>query len=994
MRTRILGLSLVLTACGGGHPAPPLAPKPVAAPPATSTSATPATTSTLPKGKTLLHPLVSWSWVANDALELEKDLTLYVGASGARWLVRMTKAPTPEDPDAEKPVLEGATTFAPEALVAVRRRGKGLLLVGESGATYPVDGPLAALGTRRKPNEAMRSVAVGKAAMIGVTEDGRALRSLDDGNTWSSITLPPSQTIPLAVAGSVEGEVGLLAAPGRLLGSFDDGASFQPLKTSGLAAVELSVGADHHVWVSTMSPGGGKLGDGLTYLSERRARLTAAGLELGKSAPSRLARPAPDGEDDLGFADAVRAGTAAWTGLRYLELRTTADEASLRHAVVVDNGKVSSLPAIPGTEACEIPTVAAEGSFVVAVCVRVDHATVFRSADAGKTFTADGVFGFGDRPLRAWVTANGSMLLDGACLKPGMPDCGEGMLVKPAGQKAWSNAKLPPGRKISALAANDERVVTVASDDDSLLHLLVSKDGGRTFADALVPDLPEGRPAYDLPDLALDGTQIVAVGDGHRFYSADDGKTFEVTPLPFDPTWISFGGAHGLATAGLGQAWETRDHGKTWGPVQLPPGSGGGGTMPVACSALGCILGDLAIREGWEEPPPSPPEAPSAAVVATHAPLLSCASSGEAVEIGEASRPEIEPTADVAWMTTTEIDGALEVLVQPKKGKLQHVPLLPKAKALSGTRRVQSADGVLVVRAPRNAPEGKKLVDVELAWWVAATGKVHRATVPAAAPPLGKFGTPSGLATFVPGWGALLHGSHKDAASFLAKENGAVAELTLPKEFPSLPRWFGRRKGTTTTLFGVGNTYRRERVIAFVELPDAGTSRVWTWSAWPRMGGRVQAEVSFAADRAIVAWPGTPELAARTFSLAFGDVDPPEPTSLPTAKELLKPCTASSGPRFELPFVNGARTPLIVEHEKSKMYHATSAVVGRGTKADACLVSTLAATNDSNWTLLGSDGAHGFTHVRGKKRVLLPITCQKSDEKLPARFELMPGFKP
>jgi len=201
----------------------------------------------------------------------------------------MTKAPTPEDPDAEKPVLEGATTFAPEALVAVRRRGKGLLLVGESGATYPVDGPLAALGTRRKPNEAMRSVAVGKAAMIGVTEDGRALHSLDDGNTWSSITLPPSQTIPLAVAGSVEGEVGLLAAPGRLLGSFDDGASFQPLKTSGLAAVELSVGADHHVWVSTMSPGGGKLGDGLTYLSERRARLTAAGLELGKSAPSRLA---------------------------------------------------------------------------------------------------------------------------------------------------------------------------------------------------------------------------------------------------------------------------------------------------------------------------------------------------------------------------------------------------------------------------------------------------------------------------------------------------------------------------------------------------------------------------------------------------------------------------------------------------------------------------------------------------------------------------------
>src|SRR5258708_27635561 len=113
--------------------------------------------------------------------KLPGGATLYGGRGGERWLDLHGSA-TPKH----------AATFAPEAIVGIARNGdKELLFLGSSGAIYPTSEPLGAFGVTRKPPAKVRSVSLGKTAILGAAGDALH-RSVDFGTTWNKIDLGAS----------------------------------------------------------------------------------------------------------------------------------------------------------------------------------------------------------------------------------------------------------------------------------------------------------------------------------------------------------------------------------------------------------------------------------------------------------------------------------------------------------------------------------------------------------------------------------------------------------------------------------------------------------------------------------------------------------------------------------------------------------------------------------------------------------------------------------
>ncbi|MBI2392530.1 MAG: hypothetical protein HYV09_23295 [Deltaproteobacteria bacterium] len=1020
-------------ACASGtvaqkKPGPAPAPSLSAAP-----SAAAGSTATIGRGRTRLHPLISGSWVARDALPLSNDATLYVGASGQRWTVRMKPAPTADDPEAKEPVLQGASSMAPEALIAARKTAQGLLLVGESGATYPVKAALDDLSERRLPPEPLRAVAAGKNALLGITRDDRMLRSIDGGASWTKVGLPPSSAVPLLVAASAEAEAMVLAAPGRVLASFDDGATFATIRRADdFVPITASPASDGHVWARSVTVGG-KINDGLTGVLSAWSRLSrgpdgAPVVSRVVESPPAFDRPLPTGEDSLGLGDAVRNGTAAWSGLRYLELHPAHDDSGLFHAVSIEQGVVTHLPPIAATNDCDMVGLAADGAFVVAECVRDDTVTLLRSSDGAKTFVADAKLGWGDRmPRHLWVSAKGTVILDGVCAKPGAPSCGDGLFVRPAGEKSFVASKLGPlgaQRRVSALTIGSDglRVVAATSDEEAgTTELSVSKDGGKTWAHKRLPTV-EDFGFNDVTDVSLDektGSIVLLanLAPPHRLLTKDEGATWDVKELPIVAEWISLAGARGLATAAdaPGRGWETLDQGATWGEVTLPIAAGGGGTLPVACSELGCILGDVAIREGWElasasdvKPPrPSAPANPLA-----HRPLLECVAAGDEIPLGDATRPEIAPSARYAWATVTEsATGEVDVVAWPHGAKApQRVSLLDAPKVPSAIRRLSSGDGALVVRVAREAPAGKKSVDAEIAWWVPATGKTRRVVLPAAAMPVGKWGSaPAGMATIVPGFGVVARLPLKDELAPLRvlRDDGSVTQVPTPIGFPGVSRLWARRAGARTLYFGPApDSSLGERDVAFALRGDAGDLSTWTWGLWPRLTDRVRVEVGWASHALVLSWPGTETIAPRAWVLPLDGAsatmpEPPEPIALPPAPEVAVAKACAKGkevPRLELPWVRGERTPLLIKHGKRTQWHATVGTVVQGTtSADLCRVGLLAGTastaNPTEWTVLPADGSTPMLFARsGKTHVLQPLSCAPSTTPLPSSLSYAPGF--
>lgn len=1015
----VLGTMLLTVACAGakGPITPPL--KPTASASASAKGAGGAT-APIVAGRAKLTPLISEGWQAHDAIDLGEGKTLYVGSSGQRWLVVEQKAPLPDDPDNTRPVLTGAPSMAPEDLVAVRKRSDGsFLFVGASGATYSAPSALADLTSRRLPPEPLRAVAAGRDSILGVTHRDTLLRSIDGGTTFAPVTVK-SDAIPTQLVANPKGEALAFFAPGRMFASFDDGASFRTLPNDGFGAASIFAAGNGTLFargyaVSPTKP------PGLAALASAAAVLARTGdgaptFERSKGGLSLVSRPMAD-EDRLELAEGVRNGHAVFDGLRYLEVRPSTD-GELLHAVTLEKGAITQHPPVAATKGCELAHVSSAAGIVEMLCTKFietkkgdrEQLQLFKSSDFGKTFAADGVLETGEGQKRVFLGAAGHQLVLGACLQAQCSD--EPLLVRPAGTKAFVAAKLPKGHHLSTTApirvGSTDRVYAIAThDEEAGMFLLASKDAGRTFT---AKPFPHSDDYYldEVQEIAIDEkTGIVSVfsaGDPTmRVTTKDDGATWDVKELSIGAEWMAIVGARGLATSGnLG--YETLDFGATWGVVPLPPTSSIGGTLPIACSEQGCMLGDVALREGWElataadlKPPP-PKE--SAKPKPEHLPLVECKSDGAEIELGAASEPMVEPSPNVAFASVVEDPkGGLDVVTWPRGGKtVARTALLPVSKEPMATKRLTSSDGVVVLRTPRGG-DAKAVTDVELAWWVASTGKVHRATLAKAGTPAGKWGNVNATATIVPGYGVYVRvAGGTDATTHLARETGAVSKVTLPATFPSLQRMFARRIGTQTMFVGTPTESNTgERMLAFALLSDKSEVKTFTWGLWPRIA-RGRTELGFSSEQVVLTWPGSSEIAPRHFALAINNAgpEPPEPTTIPLAKNLTVCDAKATGSRVELPWTNGSRTPIVIKHGTRTLFHATNTTIVRSGKTPcaSALGAGVPGSAGTEWTVLDADGARGFLFSRTKTHAVVPLTCARSTGPLPTTFNSARGFAP
>jgi hypothetical protein len=989
MRLRVALTSCLVVACTAQrHTELPPKRTAVAAAPSTSTSASIGGAASVPKGSRAKYvPLVSDSWQASDTMVVDNG-TLYVGSAGQRWLVRAEKAPLPDDPDHERYVLTGAGSMAPEALLYVRKRGNGFVFVGETGSVYSAKGPLEDFTAVRSPPEPLRSVAMGRDALVGITRRDALLRSSDDGASFANVKGPPS---PLTIVANPKGELLMYSAPGRVVASVDDGLSFKPTDTLGIGPLTFLRAADGTLSVRGTAISATKP-PGLAGFSTAYASLRSGVLERVKFAPSSVSRPTND-DEQLDYGEGAATGRALYNDNLYLEVHTS--DTGLVVATLAD-GKVSNKP-LNGSKDCELVAVAGSGTHVVIECVRVvegpkgtrDDLLFFRSGDGGKTFASDGAAVGGEAVRTLAISPKGTLYATGI---------GEGVAVRPVGQKTFTAAKWPKDyvpQKVLVVA--DDRAYVVANGPgDTGAALLVSRDGGKTFTAKPAPI----EHLDDTTQLAFDNGTFAAFALGDpvtRHATRDDGATWDTKELPIGAEWLSMAGPRGLATNNAGKGYETLDFGVTWGVVALPRWSAVGGTMPIACAPQSCLLGDVAIRKGWELvtaadiTPPVPTV--KAAREHVHLPLMECTPDGDETELGTTSEPELEPNATLLWSALSEsANGAIDLVTWPRNAKaIARIPLLPAPKEPAGVRKWTSDDGVIILRAARG--DGKVMADLELAWWVASTNKVHTAKIPHGTTSLGKWGTPSAVAAIAPGYGLYVRTANtNEPALYLARENGPTAKVTLKDPFPSFTRLFARRTAKGTVFAALTRDAAAVDPTAILaELSDAGTLTTHAWGLWM---GQPPVLATFSGDFLTVRANGNERVSSRALVFPWKDapMETPDATSVP--KDIAT-CAATTGARLEMPWVLGGRTPITIKRAKGTINHATLVTVTRNNCARGILAGTTTSTPGQEWTMIPADDpthAFGILRAPSKGHALARLNCQKSAAPLPNPFHNIQGF--
>jgi hypothetical protein len=406
------------------------------------------------------------------------------------------------------------------------------------------------------------------------------------------------------------------------------------------------------------------------------------------------------------------------------------------------------------------------------------------------------------------------------------------------------------------------------------------------------------------------------------------------------------------------------------------------------------MIGDLAIRDGWElaHAGDVKPVAAPAPKTPQHRPVLECNADGPELTLGSIAAVSIEPSPGLSWVTTEEASsGAIDVVAMPRGARTAStIALLPASTASVGERRDVTAEGAFAVRIPKL---GGATVDVEVAWWVASTGKVHHAAIANGAPPLPR-GVPSPIAAIVPGYGLYLH--LPNSPIWLVRETGAVVATPAPPTFPSVTTLAAHRTGARTLFSGLPVQIYGDRSMVFANMSDRGVLDVLAWNLWPRSLDRTRpATISSSADRIVVAWPGNEAIAAHTWALAVRDPlgEPPEPLPLPTAKDDLPPCSKSAtGPRASLPWVAGSRTPVIVHAGLRTLFHATENVIVRGNCAAGIEAGPPSMPRATELTFVGSD-LHGFAFTPSRHaETVVPIACAPSAAPLPKAYATARGM--
>lgn len=996
-------------------------------------------------------------------LDLAPGSSLYVGAGGERWLEHDSK-------------LESAAALLPEPIAAVTRApdGKGVLFATPDGAIYQAAEPLGAVGGRKAPSTKLHAVAAGRASLLGVNDAGALLRTTDGGASWKEVALAGARgaLVKLALG---EGGAGLaLFAPQRLFASGDDGATWQPLPSPGIGAADVVRDVNGDVMLAGLDAAAVLRLGPLRF--ERVSRAPRVGAyEIANP----TARP-------LGLAAAVQKGSGALVEDRYLEIVADPDAKERWSLATSALGGAPEIKRIAAFDGCAQLSLASREKVVVALCtmpaptggavgsgryspggayVAPDYSQrlrIVRSEDAGATWKDDATIkAEAGETARAWLAPDGALFIDGAC-KPAKAGCFDRqLLVHAPGDKAFAHVGTPRNwQKLRSIAwtADGKKAYALAVGTGGV-GLLVSRDAGRDFTYVPLPTVPidEEKAApiagsrVTVGSITVDDKGVV-YATAHLndrwalFTTSDDGATLKGRLLPFRADAVELAGRRGFAYSRDGRGFETADGGVTWSSVASPRTSG---DPTLACDAYGCLVGDRATRVGWGGgggAPEATPSKPKGATASTG--TYKCKTEGDWQPVGRAFAMPTAYDAEMVdggrWMAVRQdpTRGSVVAIVARPKAKgagfeLKESPLFAssgKDQAIAGMPQIEGAAALRfsVKRLPMAKGElvgaivNNQTVDVELAWWVAATGQVKRATIRGVGPL-----DPSDVSFLGKDWSMIANvgllsiaqggvhvrplASRPDAPLYFASDAGKVDKLPFPavptKDAAGEPlavRLDALRVGNRSVLIGLGEP-GVQLFAAWAN--EAGSAwETHTWGVWPGGFHDVGFDFTYVGGRPSIVALHTADGAAGSHGFAVPlepKDDPGEPTPVATQASLGAMPRACGGaasvggsPRVVAPYGLGTRHPVIVSGEGAELTLATSNALLHGKGGDDACVRAFEA-QPLSWSgglrhgalVSTEDLAHStLFKVEGETMSAKPMSCALENAPIPATLVEIEGF--
>lgn len=674
-------------------------------------------------------------------------------------------------------------------------------------------------------------------------------------------------------------------------------------------------------------------------------------------------------------------------------------------------------------------------------------------------------------------------------------------VVRLPGAKGVAKATSLQGTRFSAVTFGKQNAFALGSVQGGPTLLFVSKNGGKDFSRRALtpvgdPDDPKGLLQLEASGTVAVEDSFVVVYSSYgrglvRWVSHDDGATFKgsVVPLP-SAQYVGAAGKRALAWDGVATAWETADGGDTWTEVTgAAPSVIVSTEHPIACTPYGCALAGRGVRVGWDLAAGA--AGPIKALAAAAEPKrvartgIDCTQTGEWLVEGNLPLPGASHSdlgGDTRWVLARrdpKTNAVVAVVQKPDgKGALERKEIAlfaPDKSVDNAVTAVMQVEGVAALKysfkrekpaktatatpapaKPITAPAKsimkppppppmpavpaivpKQTVDVEIAWYVAATGKVHKGTLKGVGPldPVrdvvdGRLDPSQArpfLLSIAPGGIHVrpLASSQPDQPLWFVSDAGKVEKLT----WPDIPQkdvrgrnlafhYDATRIGKRTVV--LADAYPAHFYVAWAnEAGGAWESRLW--SLWPEadlpgvgMYRFVDSGVGAGAALGLF-YAGSAAHAPAAFGFVVKgtlDDDPANLFALPTQKSVGDPpkacgALAKDALRFNVPYSTGTRHPVIVHGDGLDRVLATSNAILRVPAAggtDACVTMIEAAPYPGSpgdaWTALLPPGdLEHATLFRTRyesgqyKMSSRPLKCAWSkDMKLPDPLTKIAGF--
>jgi photosystem II stability/assembly factor-like uncharacterized protein len=754
-------------------------------------------------------------------LDIGDGRTLYVGEHGRRALL------------AKAGDLTHAPTLALESLTGVMRDDvkKRFVFVAMDGDVYASTeplGPLERVGQPRAETDALSSVTTGRAAILGIAKNGGVMRSADFGATWRPVDYARAKLVggAAAVALDSKGNGVLLHLPQHLFVTHDDGATWAPLASPESGAVWVKRdGADRIFVVGYQQRATLLDGDKLTPTSDSPSAIYTV--------PSNATDDAPKGTRTMLVGDHV-VQLVVRDADKPLETRSarlgeTLPATWTPHAELVPSAQTTTLRL--ATHGGELVYLRAEDPNTDDETTKPLTTTILRSKDWGVTWQKEdvlqGTFNEDIRVTKVAIGPRGWMYVAPLCQSQYSHDC-KPPKVRPAGKRAFED-----------IVSNDQYTPLgfVFDEPRSKVYMHAFHEGRQ-----VVYELPLDGTKLTRTDVlsALPRTDVAVTVDAHgglraferytpRYWTvrrrSAKGEAQEPVFVPIRGDVLALSGTRGLSVAEH-ESWETSDAGDTW--TRVPSN---GSTNKLACNDSGCLLDD-AQRVGWDLPAATSTDvlraqdkAPDDAPVVKPAPprkpplVVACKTSGTPVPLELVDWAD--GTSAARW---AKLDNEL---VWGSKDAVHRTTLMPPApkETAKGTQvrsgQEERDNGMVEARyrfAPRTG-DHYSTVNVELAWWSAATGLSHHGVLPSVKPfRVGRFQF-SGAASIVDG-GLAFHGATDYVVHFV-HDDGKDEQLTSPG-IAFTEAWHSGKRWVVADV--------TTEIVALAASEDGG--KTWTRHSW------------------------------------------------------------------------------------------------------------------------------------------------------------------